>query len=544
VARPWSELDRNERRLLAVTAAVVAVTAWNSVTFFHPDEHYQILEFAGYKLGFTPREALPWEFDARIRAFFQPALCVAIIRGLQALGIEDRFVFAWVLRTFSGLVTVSALAMLCRVTLGWFGSPADPVRRAQARVLTLCGFWPYLAVRTAPETLSAALFTLGAALLLQGRDPEGAARPAEPMTFGALRAFIAGALLGLAFEARFQTVIMNGGLLAWLAFRSRISTKTLALLGLGVLGALGIGALCDRWGYGAFCFPPISYLRVNALQGVANRYGTEPFFGYLYMLPANVAGPVVVVLLVALILTWLRRPRHVVTWITLPFVLVHSALAHKEERFLFPILPIALLGVGLGIAAPPSGRAGPLRIMAERFAAFLWSRRRLVFARFVLLVNFGAMTLLAFYPLGWRPNEMFYGWADRGLPRQVHFVTEGAEEIYPDYPFLRRGTWTRTLLVPGQPLARDDTLYLVREDPFVAPDEARLGCAAELVYSEFPLFHLSWVRGLFPLLAAVRRFADAHHFPQRAKWITVYRLVAPALDESSPASKERPTARQ
>lgn len=33
-----------------------------------------------------------------------------------------------------------------------------------------------------------------------------------------------------------------------------------------------------------------------------------------------------------------KRPRHVVTWMLVPFLLVHFFLAHKEIRFFFPAL--------------------------------------------------------------------------------------------------------------------------------------------------------------------------------------------------------------
>ena len=38
---------------------------------------------------------------------------------------------------------------------------------------------------------------------------------------------------------------------------------------------------------------------------------------------------------------WLRNPRHVLSWTTLPFVLAHMAAAHKEARFLFPMAIMA-----------------------------------------------------------------------------------------------------------------------------------------------------------------------------------------------------------
>ncbi len=53
-------MDKVLRRSLLILTAVTIVTAWFSVTFYFPDEHYQVLEFMGLKLGITPASELPW----------------------------------------------------------------------------------------------------------------------------------------------------------------------------------------------------------------------------------------------------------------------------------------------------------------------------------------------------------------------------------------------------------------------------------------------------------------------------------------------------
>src|SRR5665213_2550277 len=84
----WPAMDRQLRRSLMILAAVTLVTAWFSVMFYFPDEHYQVLEFMSFKLGITPASELPWEFSARIRPWFQPALYFLIARPLSAVGVR------------------------------------------------------------------------------------------------------------------------------------------------------------------------------------------------------------------------------------------------------------------------------------------------------------------------------------------------------------------------------------------------------------------------------------------------------------------------
>ena len=56
-----------------------------SVGFYHPDEHYQILEFANYKLGNINSSQLPWEFHEKIRPTLQPLLALITIKILNCI---------------------------------------------------------------------------------------------------------------------------------------------------------------------------------------------------------------------------------------------------------------------------------------------------------------------------------------------------------------------------------------------------------------------------------------------------------------------------
>ena len=116
-------MDREFRRSLLILGAVILVTAWFSVLFYFPDEHYQVLEFMSYRLGITPASGLPWEFSARIRPWFQPLLYFLIAKPLLLLGVRDMFTIVFVLRLATGLFSL-ALAMFARAV------PAGEEKRA------------------------------------------------------------------------------------------------------------------------------------------------------------------------------------------------------------------------------------------------------------------------------------------------------------------------------------------------------------------------------------------------------------------------------
>lgn len=518
-------LARPEVRLLGLNLAVTLVMASSSLTFFHPDEHYQVLELCGYKLGFTAESELPWEYAARIRPFMQPWLCYLIVSPLKFLQVVDRFTLAFVLRLVSGLVAFAALVQMVRVTTPW-------LRDAQANkwrleFLTLAGFGPYLAVRTSSENLTASFFLFGFALLMAGRDPE--ARDARP-TSRALDELGAGVLFGLAFECRFQTAILVAGFLGWLLFVARARLRTLGRILAGTLGPVIGAVFIDRWGYGEWTFPPLRYLDVNLLQGVAaTQFGTKPFFAYLHVILPNLFAPVVFLMILGLLTCWLKRPLHVITWTTLPFVLVHSAIGHKEERFLFPVALLTLVACALALERRGEPSAGPVARLADVLTETLRRLKQTRAYAFVVVLNFVAMAFIAVYPLGWRPHLTFYRWVYDAVPAPVRFVAEAAEP-YPPYPFYRRGPWSleqldRSALATLSPEAAS-VVYWLASQPFDAVDAPPPSVRAELVYSEFPGWQSAWLRQhVWPTLGRLRSWCLAHGVrSKRLTWISVYRF--------------------
>lgn len=471
--------DRFRRAHLAAALAVTVVTAIGSYAYFHIDEHYQVLEPVFWKLGYTESWTLPFEYPARMRPWLQPALYVALARALGVVGVRDMFTLGASFRLVTGLASVGALALFLRTTVPWMKT--DEERRLHVRIATLLGFLPYLYVRTSSETLAMAAFTAAFSVALEGaaRDEGEGARtwsvPASPR-----RLLLAGVLLGIAFEARFQSAFLALGLVAWLAWVGRVTRRRLEPLAAGGASMLLAGAGLDRWGYGAWTFPPWTYLRTNVLEGVAALFGDEPPFAYAWMLPANVFFPIVVALLALAVLGWIRHPRHPVTWATLPFFLVHNLLAHKEERFLFPmaILATALVTMAIG---PSDGR--PLRL-----ASWLWARRWGVGAKVLVGWSFAMMVLLALWPLGWHHHVRFTRHVHALLGDELHAVALTDFDLgLPAY----HGRTYDVVKAPPDEIARqldEGTAreWLIADTPRLRTGNASLDARLHLVWTELP----------------------------------------------------------
>jgi len=496
------------RRSLLILAAVVAVTAWFSVLFYFPDEHYQVLEFMSFKLGITPASDLPWEFSARIRPWFQPLVYFLIAKPLASLGLKDMFAIAFGLRLATGLFSLLALALFAKALLPTIAGEEE--RRAFVRYLPLFGFLPYLFVRTSSETFSAAFFAVGLAMALGEKS--------------ARRMALAGLLCGLAFESRYQTGLLGLGLFAWLAVIARARMPTLAAFIGGGLVALAIGALADRWGYGQFAFPPLGYVDVNLVQGVAaHQFGREPVFAYLYLLPAQIFFAITLVLMAAMVAMWLRNPRHAITWVTLPFVLVHIAIAHKEARFLFPLAILAT-------AFPVLGFSPRLARWRKTFAR-VWQGRRSWAAKIVTGISVLAMAYFALYPFGVRPHMPMAEYLYRHDPGPItSFATP-----FQSYPMYRPVGFQSGQMKDQAQLERlldKGPVFVMSQTP--VPPALPAGARATLLYSEFPFARFGYGQAGADYIWGYTAFAARHGFLKLLPlyWYTLYRVERSAIIRS------------
>lgn len=352
--------------ILAGAVTVHAAMSVLAVNPWHPDEHFQILEFAWARSGLSPLDALPWEWGAQIRSALQPTAALVALRSLRAVGVESPFAWALLLRLLTLALTLTVLARaLLHVAPG--------MTRSGRRVLWLAGsllwFTPLFYFRFTSENL-AGLALVGAMPFL---TPEPGARPRPAGDVAA------GLLLGLSFVFRFQMAFAVIGLLAW-AWRFRSGGRVVAVrIVLAFAGVVAASVLVDSWFYGEWVFTPWNYFRVNLVEGVASSFGTEPPWWYAAWVPVWMApplGPVVAVLVAAGVLGRLRSPW---SWAFVAFFVGHSAIPHKEVRFLLPVLPFVPVLAARGVERvtahwrdePPAWFRGLSWVLVAQNAALL-----------------------------------------------------------------------------------------------------------------------------------------------------------------------------
>jgi phosphatidylinositol glycan class B len=470
--------------------SVYALAAFVSEGFFHPDEHFQILEFADYKLGGIPAADLPWEFGARIRPALQPAIALAFIKGFRAFGVVNPFAMAFGLRLLSGGLAILVYARFCQHTAtGALEADSGKLLFFLAVVLW---FVPVLSVRFSSEQWSALAFLTGVCLLpleTGGADP------------GLLRMAGAGVLFGLAFDFRFQLALADVPVVAWMALRGSRRWRDVTRVSLGAVVAVGLGVLVDRWFYGDSVLTSWRYVQINLLHGKAAEFGVMPWWFYGTTTFVSAVPPISVVLLaLAAVGAWQQR-RHPLTWAVAVFVLGHSVLGHKELRFLFPmILPV------LWLVVCGWGHLQSWRRVSRTTAALI---------RLCIPINVVAFVFFLIRPLNQAVPTWHYVYdATTGTPHvlysdlpSLYRLTAGPAEFYRAPALTDRSVPSLDVVgTPAAPVAPGD-FWLQRR---LGPLPSVSGYEAEPVFRHIPTWML-WL--------------DPTHWQERTPIWTVYRFV-------------------
>lgn len=385
-ARAWFERAPYPtlfRRVVVASLLLHGLAAFRSEGFYHCDEHYQIVEFVAAKLGLTPVSALTWDHHAHIRPWFQPAVYYPFMRGFFALGIREPLTLMLCLRLLTALLGWSALVAFSRTLPRFFADGV--VRRCTLLALHFFHLVPMLSARTSSENFAQIFLLLALAWLVEPGRLGPSLYPAPGLTRKSARWvepawWLAGLAFGFSFLSRYQAALFVFGAGLWFLVYSRAKLRFLLSTGCGFVVAVALGTLVDRWGYGTWVFAPWNYFRVNLIEGVAAEFGRSPPWGYFTLFNAKLLPPFGVLWLLTLFAALVMLPRHLLTWTLAPFVLAHHVIAHKETRFLFPTLLLALVLAGLllqrtlEIAARrrflPTGR---LRRVAKTFAVLLFA---------------------------------------------------------------------------------------------------------------------------------------------------------------------------
>jgi hypothetical protein len=317
------------------------VVFWPSLDW--GDEVYQALEPA-HRLVFGTG-LVTWEFVAGIRSWLLPGAIAALMLPARVIGAGPAVYLPMVALACAALSLVPVICTFrwCRRVFGFWPALAG------ACVAGLAPELVYFGARTLAENVAAYLL-VGALFLTI--PPQGAApRPAWRAS--------AGALLGLALALRPQIAPAAAVMLVWPGTGGRMRLMA------GAASALAVAAALDWVTLGSPGASIWRYAMVN-LSGASASFGVQPWY-YFGLAEAAVWG-VALPIPVALCL-WGARRWALPLAMALAIVALHTAIGHKEHRFILPSLVLCAMQAGIGLADLVA-RLGA-RWQAPRVAAWL-----------------------------------------------------------------------------------------------------------------------------------------------------------------------------
>jgi GPI mannosyltransferase 3 len=295
----------------AMLLRVAVVVVWPSL--HHPDENFQFFE-QSHRLAFG-YGIVPWEFEQGMRSLLLPYLFSRILLLTPEWSPSEQiFAQRLILIVFSVLPVIAAYV---------WGRERSRMHAILLAVVAATWFeLVYFAARPLYEAM--ATNALVAALALGHRTKTVEDRK----TF-----IVIGFLLGLAVMLRIHLAPAVLAVCALLSLGADTHRRRMLLVGAAVPAAL-FGA-ADWVAWGAPFHSYLATVRINLFEGQASNFGRSPWYEYLRQMWSIWGGALAVVVLAAF---W--QPRRNALWLVCAIVIMasHSAIPHKEYRFVVPAL--------------------------------------------------------------------------------------------------------------------------------------------------------------------------------------------------------------
>ncbi len=397
-------------KLLSIAVIIYLITAYFSLGHLHPDEYYQILEFAAYKLQLNSPHGLTWEFYDQIRPAFQAWIVVGLYKLIALINTPNPFFVTFLTRAFSGALSLVAVLLF----IDTFKCELKTLNKQRWFILLSLFTWlaVFNGIRYSSENISAKLFVIGLCLLFWPKFRRNA-----------LGYLVIGFLLGFAFVTRYQVGFMLVGLMAWLLFIRRLNFANWLIIIGGIILAIGAGLSIDHWFYGDWVLTPWRYFAANILQGKADSFSVDPWYMYL-----SIEGlvPYGLLYVPASLYFIVMRRKHVISWVMAPFIIGHLLVGHKELRFLTPLLsfmPLVILD--------------SLQILKDKYG-WVCGRKMLKANKIAWRFNCFLVLVVMFVPSAMqiRINELMY--KRYYQPTAFNYITEGGNILdFYKHPNLR-----------------------------------------------------------------------------------------------------------
>jgi phosphatidylinositol glycan class B len=309
--------------LFCVVAIALRIWSISRDNIIYPDQIFQTLEPA-HHLAFG-YGIVTWEWRDGLRSWVFPGLLAAIMRTTAWLSPNSQLY----------LTSVQFLLATWSVTTVWFGYAwSERTKGLDAALIAAgsCAIWYGLVdFGGAAFTEVAATNFLLPAIYLGFHDKTSR---------HLLYKIMFGSCCGFALCLRMQLAPAVIFLLLYTCHNK--PRKELAFITFGLALPIALFGVVDwlTWSYPFMSF--VRYIAITVIHGASLRYGTQPWYWYVFVVVGQF-GPMLYFVLLGIRREWF------LTAIAFIIVVSHSMISHKEIRFLYPLIPIVMTLASIGI---------------------------------------------------------------------------------------------------------------------------------------------------------------------------------------------------
>lgn len=293
-----------------------------------PDEIFQAPEPA-HRLVYGSG-LVAWEFQLGVRSWLLPGIIAALMELSRVAGDGPGYYLPLIAGSFAalGAAPVVCSFLWCRPHFGAVGA------LLAAAAISVAPELVYFGARTLTEVVAGNVLVIALYVI----------EPGYRVT-SYRRLVVGGALLGLVCVMRVQlapAIAMVALWTNWKADRERVLAMLIGasavLIGAGILDAVTLGyPFASLWRYVVY----------NLYYGVSSTFGIEPWnYYFLGELGVWVSGCGTLLLLASLGTS--RKP--LLLAVAVVVLVTHSAIAHKEYRFIYPAVLLLTVLASIGLA--------------------------------------------------------------------------------------------------------------------------------------------------------------------------------------------------
>lgn len=301
-------------------------------SYFIPDEYWQSLEVAySYVYGSA---YLTWEWSKLIRSFTLPLIYSIPFQVLKSLGLDNRFMLILSTKIINGLV--SGTTDYYTIKLGRLHGLDETLLTF---VTTTSLFNLFLGPRSTSNTFETCLFVCAIYYLFLMKRKHSV----EEKKACLIKAVIATAISCM---IRPTAIIFMVYPAIDLVINRPICLQYIMKITIIILIVSVSALICiDTLFYKKIIFTPINFFIYNITYKVSHYYGVKPFFQYFLLeIPLLLTS-----YLPLFVIGLYKNTRTYVVYTTVVSVGFFSLLAHKETRFIQPILPILIIYSTFGL---------------------------------------------------------------------------------------------------------------------------------------------------------------------------------------------------